>query len=286
MRANRHTLGLAAVLLAMWYAGASQNNAAAYLLGFLTLSVAAASALHGWANLRGLQITAEPILPVFEHESLVVTAVARSLSRHFAVQLALSPEQPAVLFDEISPEKSARLELLARGRRRGRYASVEIIGTSSFPLGFLTARRLFNVAQLHHIYPEPRGALPLPFAGHPERDDRVGLRTEGEDFAGLREWHRGQSMRHVDWKAVARGQRLMVKQWSGAALDPLLLDWSLLPHADPEDRLRQLSRWLVLAERLEGVPYSLRLPGADIPSARGDSHFHRCQRTLAEWQPQ
>src|SRR3954471_2642431 len=89
MRPNRHTIGLFGVLLAMWYAGASQNNAAAYLLGFLTLSVAAVSAVHGWSNLRGLRLMAEPIAPVFEEElvAFCVHARAEQGRHHLAVRL-------------------------------------------------------------------------------------------------------------------------------------------------------------------------------------------------------
>src|SRR3954464_6652350 len=101
MRPNRHTFGLAAVLLAMWYAGASQNNAAAYLLGFLTLSIAAVSAIHGWSNLRGLQLTVEPIAPVYEEEpvALKVRAKAEAGRRHIAVRLEVRGAETAELID-------------------------------------------------------------------------------------------------------------------------------------------------------------------------------------------
>lgn len=284
MRPNRHTFGLVGVLLAMWYAGASQNNAAAYLLGFLTLSVAAVSAVHGWSNLRGLQLTVEPIAPVYEEEPVVlgVRAKAEPGRRHLAVRLQVLGSEIVHLLDCVSDDPE-QLELLGPKRRRGRYSDVTILVSSTFPLGFFTARRVVRVAQEHHVYPRPIGALPLPTDLLRAQEAQVGMTaSEGDDFAGVSEWHRGQSMRHVDWKAVARGQRLMVKQWSGTPRDPFTFSWDKLEELPTEERLRQLARWLVLTERLES-PYGLQLPGVTMPISRGDAHFHQCLRMLAEF---
>ncbi len=209
MRPNRHTFGLVGVLLAMWYAGASQNNAAAYLLGFLTLSVAAVSAVHGWSNLRGLQLTVEPIAPVYEEEPVVlnVRAKAEAGRRHLAVRLQVRGSDIVHLLDCVSDDPE-QFELLGPKRRRGRYSDITILVSSTFPLGFFTARRVVRIAQQHHVYPRPIGALPLPTDLLRAQEAEVGMTaSEGDDFAGVSEWHRGQSMRHVDWKAVARGQR-------------------------------------------------------------------------------
>jgi uncharacterized protein (DUF58 family) len=284
MRPNRHTFGLAGVLLSMWYAGASQNNAAAYLLGFLTLSVAAVSAVHAWSNLRGLQLTVEPILPVYEEEPVVlkVRAKAEPGRRHLAVRLQVRGSKAVHLLDCVA-EDHEQFELLGPTRGRGRYREVDIIVSSTFPLGFFTAQRVIRVAQEHYVYPKPAGALPLPTDLQRAREAEVGMTaSEGDDFAGVSEWHPGQSMRHVDWKAVARGQRLMVKQWSGRPRDPFTFSWDKLEGLATEDRLRQLARWLVLTERLES-PYGLELPGATMPISRGDAHFHQCLRMLAEF---
>src|SRR4051812_33333638 len=163
MRPNRHTFGLAGVLLAMWYAGASQNNAAAYLLGFLTLSVAAVSAVHAWSNLRGLQLTVEPIAPVYEEEPVVlrVRAKAEPGRRHIAVRLQVRGSKIIQLLDCVS-EDQEQLELIGPARGRGRHREIAILVSSTFPLGFLTAWRVIRIAQEHYVYPKPAGALPLP----------------------------------------------------------------------------------------------------------------------------
>ena len=49
--------------------------------------------------------------------------------------------------------------------------------------------------------------------------------TGQDDFAGLRKYQPGDSLRHVAWKAVARGQPILTKQFSGLAEGELWLEW-------------------------------------------------------------
>jgi uncharacterized protein (DUF58 family) len=90
----------------------------------------------------------------------------------------------------------------------------------------------------------------------------------------------GESQRQIDWKAVARGQPLMTKQFTAEADDLLHLDYDQVRLADPEQRLSQLALWIVEAERARRR-YSLHLPGTRIPSGSGEAHYHRCLRALA-----
>jgi uncharacterized protein (DUF58 family) len=106
---------------------------------------------------------------------------------------------------------------------------------------------------------------------------------EGDDFAGVRAYVPGESQRHIDWKAVARGQALMTKQFTAEADGLLYLDFAEVRLSDLEDRLSQLALWVIEAERARH-PYGLRLPTAEIPPSLGESHFHRCLRALALFQ--
>ena len=106
---------------------------------------------------------------------------------------------------------------------------------------------------------------------------------EGDDFAGLREYVHGESQRHIDWRAVARGQPLMTKQFAAEAEGVLYFDFSALRLVEVEEKLSQLTLWIIEAERARR-PYGLRLPGNEIPPAIGQLHFHECLRTLSLFQ--
>ena len=60
----------------------------------------------------------------------------------------------------------------------------------------------------------------------------------------------------------------------------MVLDWEALPGLDTEERLSQMCRWVLDAER-EGQLYGLRLPGVVLPPGRGADHRHRCLKALA-----
>jgi uncharacterized protein (DUF58 family) len=279
---NRNTIGLIALLMAMWYAGASQNNAAAYLLAFVLAGIAAISAIHAAANVRGVTLTAEPIRSAFAGDQMCVhlTASARTRWSHPALRVQQNNCESGTIFDEIGPGQSQRAELSMLARRRGRHELIKVQLSTLFPLGFFTARRTLEIRQTHIIYPRAEGSLPLPHSFMPARQRPSGLRVAADDFAGARPYQPGESQRHIDWKAAARGHPLLIKQWAGEADDILYLDWDNLAQLERESRLSQLARWVLVAER-KGASYGLRLPELTIAPSRGDFHFHACLRALA-----
>ncbi len=285
VRPNRNTLGLGAVLLAMWYAGASQSNGAAYLLCFLLAGVAIVSIIHTWANLRGLALEADPIRPVFAGDDLFVRLHVRSERHHahFGVNVRVRGSSKPTALEPVPPEGSVATELSVPAPRRGFFPTMRVQVASAFPLGFFTASRGVLLAHPYFVYPEPVGVLPLPVSPTATRHARDGHRTEGDDFGGVRAWRTGESQRHIDWKAAARGQPLLVKQWFGDTDETLHFEWQTLAGLDSEARLSQLARWIVFAER-DGASYGLRLPDFTREPSRGEAHYHACLRALAQFE--
>jgi len=282
---NGRTLGLTAVLVAMCYAGASQSNGAAYLLCFLLTSLAIVSVVHAWANLHGLKITVETILPVFAGDEVVAPVVVSGKRgrSHFSVQVSATREVPLTPGDTIVPDAPLRLEVRFPSPGRGHHRVVPLHLTSDYPLGFFTAHQRVKAAHDFYVYPAPHGSLPFPTTIAPTRQPRDGVRHEGDDFGGTRMWQQGESQRHIDWKAAARNPVLLTKQWTGETDEILYFEWGALPALDTEARLSQLTKWIVSAER-GFETYELRLPGKTIRASRGDGHFHECLRALASFE--
>lgn len=283
---NRNSVGLLALLAAMAYAGASQTNAAAYLLGFTLASLAIVSVAHTWANLRGVQLSVEPVRPVFAGENLCVRVRVSIDSQRPRFGLQIRPREGGrgALLERIAGAERHTVEVEIPAQQRGHFLTVALEVRSSFPLGFCTAFRRFELRAPHLVYPRPAGQAPLPRAEASASDAGPGPRIEGEDFAGLRAYQPGESQRHIDWKAVARGHPLLTKQWTGEVAEILLLDLQMAPGGDVETRLSQLARWLVEAER-QSAAYGLRLRGAEISPASGGAHLHACLRALALFEP-
>ena len=279
--------GLLFVLAAMWYAASSQNSAAVYLLLFALTAVFLVSIPHTLLNLAGVTVTLESVKPAFagQEVSLPAEIINGSRAARHGIDLALSGSaSERKRIDHIPAGRAARVTLRFPARQRGEHKIGTLCLTSVYPLGFIRVLKKFAASQTYVVYPKPAGDLQLPLsrahATHSRPQTDFG---EGDDFAGVRAYVPGESQRHIDWKAVARGQPLMTKQFAAEAESSVHLDFSALRFADVEDRLSQLALWVIEAERVRR-PYGLRLPGTEIPPAVGQSHFHQCLRALSLFQ--
>jgi len=276
--------GLLFVLGAMWYAASSQNNTAVYMLFFVLAAVFLVSIPHTLVNLAGVTVTLESVQPAFvgQEVSLPLEIMNDSRATRHGIELSLpNTERERQRIDYIPAQKAARLTLRFPARRRGEHVVGTLRLTSAYPLGFIRFLKIFSFSQIYIVYPRPAGdaRLPLSFVGWHEGRPLTEF-GEGDDFAGMRAYVHGESQRHIDWRAVARGQPLMTKQFTAEAEGVVYLDFSVLRSADVEAKLSQLSLWAIEAERAQR-PYGLRLPGLEIPPAIGQTHFHQCMRALS-----
>src|SRR5690606_40920463 len=83
------------------------------------------------------------------------------------------------------------------------------------------------------------------------------------------------------WKASARRNALLVREFEQPLGTDVVLDWDMLAGQGRESRIRRLARWIDEAER--GMRrYRLRLPGQPATGpGSGQAHRHACLRALA-----
>jgi uncharacterized protein (DUF58 family) len=281
------TSGFAALLFVlgtMWYAASSQNSAAIYLLLFLLASVILVSIPHTLINLAAVTLRVESAKPTFAGDEVCLPVEIMNSSRatRYGLEVVLpNADKTRGRLDCIPPENAARLTLRFSARQRGEHKIETLDLTSCYPLGFVRASKRFVSNQTYLVYPKPAGNPRLP-------TNRLGLANNwvrqsigpGDDFAGVRAYVPGESQRHIDWKAVARGQPLMTKQFAAENSGAVYLDFSELHFAEVEQKLSQLTLWVIEAERAQ-KPYGLRLPGTEIFPAVGQNHFHYCLRALS-----
>lgn len=281
---------LLAVLAAMWYAAISQNNSAAYLLMFFLSSMVLVTAIHAHFALAGLRLRVERVEPVFAGETVHVTVEVFNPTPRPRLALAVAPkgrvfkEAFHAALETLEGDSSRTTELTVPTQRRGRFALGRLALTTIYPMGFFRSWRYEPTDAAYLVYPAPVGSLPLPAGPAVTADAVAGIGGGGDDYVGARPYQTGESQRHVDWRAVARGQPLLVKQFSGTGSRRLWLEYSSVAHlADPEARLSQLCFWIVDADR-SGYAFGLRIPGFEAEPARGRSHFHRCLAALARFE--
>jgi uncharacterized protein (DUF58 family) len=276
--------GLLFVLGAIWYAASSQNNAAVYLLLFALTAAFLVSIPHTLINLAGVTMTLESVQPAFvgQEVSLPLEITNDSRATRHGIELALlGSNRERQRIDYIPANKAARVTLRFPAGQRGEHKVGTLCLTSTYPLGFIRFSKKFASSQTYLVYPRPAGDVRLPPSFVRRRDGRLLTEFgEGDDFAGVRAYVPGESQRHIDWRAVARGQPLMTKQFTAEAEGVVFLDFSTLDSADVEERLSQLALWVIEAERARR-PYGLRFPRTEIPPGIGQPHFHQCLRALS-----
>ena len=276
--------GLLFVLGAMWYAASSQNSPAVYLLLFGLTALFLVSIPHTLLNVADVTIAPESAKPAFagEEVSLPVEITNCSRATRRGIELFLpSRGYERKHVDYIAAGKAARVTLRFPAEQRGEHRIGTFRLTSIYPLGFVRVLKRFTSSQTYLVYPKPSGdpRLPVHRARSPHSRPQTDL-GEGDDFAGVRAYVPGESQRHIDWRAVARGQPLMTKQFAAEAEGSVHLDFSALRFHGVEEKLSQLALWVIEAERVRR-PYSLRLPNTNIAPAVGEAHFHRCLRALS-----
>jgi uncharacterized protein (DUF58 family) len=103
---------------------------------------------------------------------------------------------------------------------------------------------------------------------------------QGEQLHQLREYRQGDALKQIAWKASARNEFLLVREYEAQTAKEIQLDWFELNAMPYENRISRLARWIVNAEQNQ-CRYSLRLPKEFITSNHGAEHRHACLRALA-----
>lgn len=99
--------------------------------------------------------------------------------------------------------------------RRGIYALGPARVGSTDPFGLLRFSRRFAEKTEVVVYPEVHELAGFPLrGGDVEAGSRGSRGQRGDEFAGLREYRRGDDQRHIHWKSVARTGELFVKEFA------------------------------------------------------------------------
>ena len=257
------------------------NLGLGYVLTFLTSGLAVVSILHAFRNLVRLQLTSGRPEPVFVGDVALFPVLINDpgIVVRRSIGLAAADQRPT--FVDVGIGQTTMVQIRVPAQRRGRLRLGRLRVFTTFPLGLFRAWSNLEPDTHCLIYPRPEPgyvSLPAPTAG-----DSNGLETGRgqDDFAGLRPYQHGDSLRHVAWKAAARGEPIMTKQFSGLAAGELWLDWDAMPRElGLEARLSRLTRWVLEAARA-GHVYGLRLPSTVIAAGSGPAHEQRCLTALA-----
>jgi len=278
----------AATLLLLLIGSINYQLNLGYALTFLLAGSALASMHMTHASLRGLRLHVRPPAPTFcgEGVRLEVVLTNPSATRY---GLSLGPatwdEVGELAWAEAPARAQTSVHLSLAAPQRGYQLLPFLHLESRFPFGLFRAWTVWRPLGGAWVYPRPEQPSP-PLPAHPHNDQGGAQRrhVSGSEFEGVRPWRRGDSLRHIVWKKVARSGELVSRDTPATVQPQRWLDWQDTQLRDPEARLSRLAAWVLMCAA-EERPFGLRLPGRELPCSSGPSQRQAALQALAEWQP-
>ncbi len=279
---TKEGLGFLLLLLLLWLTSANYNNNLGYLLTYLLASMAMVSIFHAYRQLTGLQVDPGSIKPVFAGDNALFPLTIKNPS---------SRRREVITFDHplttpskvtMDPNTVQTVVIPLSSQRRGKFKIGTITLVTIYPLGLFRAWTPLNFDLTWWVYPKPSiHSVPL-LQSH--EDKRPSVDNSDRDFTGFKSYQPGDSLKHIHWKGLAKGQGLHSKQfqYEPETSEDIWLNWQQVPGTDIEARLSQLCRWLLEAEQ-SGRCYGLTMPSASLAPDQGKKHLHACLRLITTY---
>ncbi|HVK56610.1 MAG TPA: DUF58 domain-containing protein [Burkholderiales bacterium] len=276
---TRHGFTFALTLLLLFIGSINYTLSLGFLMTFFLAALGVVAILHTFRNLQDLRIRWRGPEPIFAGESAVFTLLFESAhkSGHFSIDTISQGKNRHVVE---MPTETGQAQIPVRSEKRGILRLGRVIVETRYPLGLFRAWARLSPDVFCIVYPVPANdKIPLPL---PDGDAGNGnaIIAGDEELQFLRPYRLGDSPRRIAWHAYARERGLLTKQFGADAGGEIWLDLNQAPERDLEARLSRLTRWVLDADAA-GIPYGLRLPGAEVPPAHGDAHRRQCLEQLA-----
>lgn len=256
-----------------------QNNLS-YALTFLLSTLFIIAVLHTYANMSGLTIRAVRARPAFpgQQTEFELLVSRRKRRNHYAIHVKW-PDSSSALINLVG-ETSQSVQLHMPVSKRGWFKPGRLMLESTYPLGLLRCWTWIDLDLHALVYPRPVSSPELAGLAADTPDGAAAMVVGSDDFYGIRDYQRGDSLRDIHWKGLAKGQGLQSKQYTAYAERSVWLDWDMFAGFSVEQRLSHLCYW-ALEFDAASEEYGLRIPGTVIDPALGERHRESVLRALA-----
>ena len=189
-------------------------------LGYALLILPVASFVLGYLASRGIGFSRS--LPAGERltagKTTRIDVLLSNDSRLDTSRLKITDRLPDAREIQAPPLRGGggtAVEVPVSFARRGVYELGPAEVRTADPFGLLSFARRFVRKTEVVVYPEVHDLTGFPLSGgNVEAGSRGARGQRGDEFAGLREYRRGDDQRHIHWKSVARTGELFVKEFA------------------------------------------------------------------------
>jgi len=273
-------IGFAAIVLVMLVGALNYDNNAALLTTCLLGAAVSGSLLTTFRDMNGLRLDAIRADTAHAGEAIRLQldfAVAARTRNALRVDI----DNQTLPFD-VPAHAGRTLELYLTTTQRGWMPLPRLRVYSTWPFGLFRAWSWLAPAQPILVYPRAETHGPPPPGGHAAGRERNARQVrDGDDLASLRAYRAGDAVKLVAWKASARHEGLLVREFEQPASHrEWMLDWRNVSDLAHEAGIARLARWIEEAHA-SGARWTLRVPGRQLGPDSGAAHYHQCMRTLA-----
>lgn len=272
--------GFAAIVLVMLIGALNYDNNAALLTTCLLGAAVAGSLLTTFRDMNGLRLDAVRAGNTHAGEPIRIQldfAVAARPRNALRVDI----DNQTLPFG-VCAHSGHTMELYLPTTQRGWMPLPRLRVYSTWPFGLFRAWSWLAPAQPILVYPRTEAHGPSPPGGHTAGQRHSKQQThDGDDLASLRAYRAGDAIKLVAWKASARHEGLLVREFDRPENHAeWALDWRDVSTLEHEVGIARLTRWVEDAHAA-GARWSLRVPGTQLGPDSGAAHYHQCMRTLA-----
>jgi uncharacterized protein (DUF58 family) len=274
------------VLLVMLLASINYQLSLGYVLTFL-LAGAGFVSMHLTHNtLRGVTLHLKPPASGFAGEPMTLEILFTSPTRTqhgLGLSFEDAPDRGHDVFVDVPAGGQAVAHLAFVPPWRGLHGLPTLHVETRYPLGLFRAWTVWRPAAQALAWPRPEVPSP-PWPASPDVAGEAApqQRSTSGEFDGVRSYRRGDPLKRIVWKKVAKGGDLVSRDHVSAAQQELWLDWQQSQLSGTEPKLSRLAAWVVAADTA-GLPHGLRLPGVELAPGQGPAHRRASLDALAAW---
>lgn len=266
------------LLLATLIIALNNGNNHALAFSVLASAVLGVALIQTDQRLMGVRLLSIHAFPAHAGEEVVVRVSLDHRGRGVRRGLRLRLGARQVAFDLPDGEPLA-VDLRVPGLPRGCHPMGRLAIETRRPANIARAWGWVWPRQQFLIYPRLEDNAPA-FPRQAGEADTVRSARQGSQVHHLRDWRLGDAVRDVAWKASARQDKLMAREYEDHSGGTRRIEWQQVAHLPLEQALSRLARWVVEADGA-GMRSELVLPGRHIGPGQGLAHRHACLAALA-----
>lgn len=267
------------LLLTLLLAAINYENSLIFALVFWLGSVFFVAIFYTFRNLSGISLELQKSGAGFVDEDIEFSIKVSRPENSQREGLQLGWPKEVKQWAELYEDASTTVHLFVNAKQRGWLNPKRLLVETYYPLGLLRAWTWVDLSAKAIVYPKP--------LFHDHNFINLGENDEGQlthhsgsdDFHDMRNYHPGDSPRHILWRSYARQDELLVKQFAAYADYRLILDWYQL-EGDTELRLSRLTGMALNAYNSD-KEFGLKLPQIEIAPNSGKTHLNHVLKELA-----